>query len=504
MRHPVFASKKESGQALLVVIAALGIFILAALGFALDISRWYTEKQVLHSQADAAAQAAMMSVFDGTELTDGFLPPFPVTCGGSSTPCQYATQNGFQTGDTVTVNFPLFGGAPGVPLSPTDLINVTRVTAKRPVPLTFMQYVMGNPRVSPLSVTVQATAAIVQINSTVPLIVTHPTLSGALNVSGPLTVCGGPERGIEVNSSDAAAANVTATINLAQGGPTDTNATCSGNGASLAVWGGPTGAPGPVSLGSGQYVQPASPIRDPLASVAAPALPAAHLPSVTDTPGGANGCPATAPANCTVYYPGLYTGAADSIPAATDTNTIMAFTPGIYYMQGANFGSGTEGMVMAVGQTDPTTGWTGNMLVYMTGTGAPATTGAVNITSNVIAGLTPAVNLVGSPFASPYEGMLFFVDRTAAAQTHTISDAGGGLSLSGAIYMTNYLGVMLIAPAQYQTLQLTGNGAGSSISGLIVASALSVSGTGFTVSRTPGTTGTSTALIPVRQVALVR
>lgn len=520
LNQPVIVKHTEKGQAAVFMILASGIFLFGVMGLALDISRWYTEKQAVTAGADAAAEAAMMSVFDGTNSggTSPFFPPAAITCTGGAgdpAPCQYATFNGLnQNGDSVNISFP--ASAAGVSLSPYDPYPVTQVNVQRPVPLTLMNYFLLANGFStsngPLTVNVQATAAIVMTESPVPLIVTHPTLTQAFTASGPLTLCGGPQRGIQVNSSDPAAVNLTAVVNLSNAGPTDPAANCSGTGADFGVWGQPTAAPAQLTLGTGNYIEPASPIWDPLASVAAPALPAAHAPPVTDTPGGPFGCPATAPANCTVYYPGLYNGAGDSIPAATDTNTVMAFTPGIYYMQGANFGSGTEAMLMAVGQTDTATGtgWTGNMLVYMTGTGVPAATGAINITSNVIAGLTPAVNLVGAPITttnndinSAYDGMLFFADPTSAAQTHTISDLGGGILLSGTIYITNTLPLMLANPAQYQTLQLQGNGTTSVVDGEIITSALSVSGNGFTVARTPGSTGTSTAEVLVRQIALV-
>src|SRR5690242_5086770 len=96
---------------------------------------------------------------------------------------------------------------------------------------------------------------------------------------------------------------------------------------------------------------------------------------------------------------------------------------------------------MSTGLTDPktSTGWTGNMLVYMTGptTSGIASTGYVNITSNGTA------NLVGSPSASAYRGILVFQDRSSAGHNtanHTNPHAlsgGGSISLTGTLYFNN-------------------------------------------------------------------
>jgi Flp pilus assembly protein TadG len=49
-----------------LVVLALGIFLLAAIGLGIDGSRLYAERQMAQAAADATAQAAMMSIFDGT------------------------------------------------------------------------------------------------------------------------------------------------------------------------------------------------------------------------------------------------------------------------------------------------------------------------------------------------------------------------------------------------------------------------------------------------------
>lgn len=117
-------------------------------------------------------------------------------------------------------------------------------------------------------------------------------------------------------------------------------------------------------------------------------------------------------------------------------------------------------MYMATGYTDTGTnttgtGWTANMLVYITGPAGNSTNaGAINLGAN------GSIYLTGPPTGSAYMGMLFFQDRSSVAQSHSLG-GGGNLRLLGTIYPTNTLGTMSTTPAQYQSLSLQG-GSGSS------------------------------------------
>ena len=105
------------------------------------------------------------------------------------------------------------------------------------------------------------------------------------------------------------------------------------------------------------------------------------------------------------------------------------------------------------------------MVVYNTGAGT------FDIGANATA------TLVGSDNTSFYQGILFFQDRDGAARTHSLG-GGGSITLTGALYMTNWLTVMKNQPSQYQTLNLGGN-SGIQINGSIVVSALNMAGTSF-------------------------
>src|SRR6478672_12097824 len=93
---------------------AMSVFLLGAVGLAIDGSHLYAQRQLAQAAADAAAQAGIMSIFNVTNTTGTHA--FTATAGSSftcstsdaKTPCYYAqTLNGFnQTSDTVTVAFP--------------------------------------------------------------------------------------------------------------------------------------------------------------------------------------------------------------------------------------------------------------------------------------------------------------------------------------------------------------------------------------------------------------
>src|SRR5262249_10627744 len=142
------------------------------------------------------------------------------------------------------------------------------------------------------------------------IIVLHPTLSGAFqkNGSNVIQICGGPKRSIQVNSSSATGIVISGSsgsVDLSKAGPLATPGNCDGTGADFGDFGGPGTYPGTLTLGTvGKYVQPASPIRDPLITVAAPANPGpGNAGTITAVTSGNYGCPV---ATCKLYSPGLY------------------------------------------------------------------------------------------------------------------------------------------------------------------------------------------------------
>lgn len=502
--------KREAGQAILIVVLAISLFMLGALGFAIDGSHLYAQRVMAQAAADAAAQAGMMSIFDGTSGAWGsHTAGLSFTCGTSDTAaaCQYAQgMNGFNlTGDVVTVTpNPTVTVCPGNACLSGDPINLLQVTVQRSVKTTLMALL------GPSASTIKAVgiAGIVAITSPTPIIITHPTMAGALNMNGNtgITITGGPQRSIQINSSGtnpagaAYAGPSSGNVDLSGAGP-------SGTGGDFGTFGGPATNPGNVLLGTtGHYLDPASPVQDPFASVSPPAKPTTTPPQNGQSCsilGHCGNCPGGA-SSCTEYLPGLYT-------SGINTASISMFDPGIYYLENGGFSTKNSTVGMCGGcATDPTT--VSGILIYdtvttpKTGTITPTNcdaTGGFTIDTNSVdvfwgAGVSSA-NLTGVP-SSPYYGLLFFEDRNACSQTHTLGKGNGCFSIIGTIYITNLLSTMVAYPTSlYQSVLYHGTPCtGVQNYGEIIVSQLTVKGTsGINMGLFPS------GFLKVRQVALV-
>ena len=291
-------SRREKGQALPLLILALGLLLLGGLGLAIDGANLYAEGQMAQVAADAAATAGAMSLLQGVDVS-GKTTYFRRLRLGSRVrqqkklPCQYARLNGFgaSADDTVFVDFrPVTRQLPAAIrarfLRPT--VNQIRVTITRSVNNSFIRMLGG-----PLSTPIKATsiAAIVTVQSPVPILITDPSNSNTLSMNGTtsITICGGPSRSIQVNSSNSQAYGGGGTVRLSKAGPADTSRDCtSGTGAILASWRREIlTEPGAESLGTmGHYISPSSPVQDPFANVSPPPVPSAApspIPGVKST-----------------------------------------------------------------------------------------------------------------------------------------------------------------------------------------------------------------------------
>ncbi len=463
--------------------------------------------------ADAAAQAGIISIFHGTNTSGTYqfpTGPSPFYCGTSDaqTPCYYAeAMNGFNslagcsvpgTSDCIKVDFPAASGA---------ALSEIRVTVQKSVGTILMQLL------GPSASTIRAsgTAAILNQRSPVPILVTHPSNSGSFNAGGSggtakIQICGGGQVSIQVNSTSSSAVtwNGNPMLDLRYAGP-------KGLGNCSVLAGGDfgfLGGPDPSSIVEyGTYGHPDHPslFDDPLATVTDPVptnFPTPTNPPTATVTSGSNGCPASV-SSCLVYSPGIY---ASDISVGTGSIKGAIFKPGIYYLENANFSIQANGAVsMATGWIAPAdpatptgtgTGWTGQMMVYMTGTSrgtaaAPASIGQISFAGG------SSANLSGPVGDANYQGILFFVDRYAAAQSHSF-DGGGGLALTGSVYTNNWKTFMTSAPTQYQTLTFSGNaGSSTTLTGEIITGALNLQGT-------PGIRMNLTSpLSNVRKVALI-
>src|SRR5690349_14578252 len=103
-------SKAQSGQVMLFTVLGLGIFMIGAMAFAIDLSNLWFRRQAAQTAADAACTAGAMDLLVdantsvtnqggfNTKASGGDANPF--TCGNLSvsgqtpSPCSYAATNG--------------------------------------------------------------------------------------------------------------------------------------------------------------------------------------------------------------------------------------------------------------------------------------------------------------------------------------------------------------------------------------------------------------------------
>src|SRR5712692_3004738 len=258
--------RHESGQVMLFVLLGLGLFLIGAMAFAIDMSNLWFNRQAAQTAADAACTAGAMDMLvdytNGTTGQGGFPvsgTPTAVDCSTSQTPapCQYATLNGFDSAISQTsansgalgnnVTFQVSATAP--PGLPSSAIPPTTVAANAflsvkitdNIPTFFAGMLRGTTR---QNVGAVAVCGVIQATSPIPILVLHPTLQQSFSVQGNpnISIVGGPSKSIQVNSCSTSggsspcqtnvAANVggSATVNLCAGGATY----C---GSSMGVWG---------------------------------------------------------------------------------------------------------------------------------------------------------------------------------------------------------------------------------------------------------------------------
>ena len=373
--------RRDDGQVTIFVVLALAIFLIAFVGFAVDMTNLWFHRQMAQGAADAVCQAGIMDVLvmaeGGSVPGAGFTPNQPFDCGPGgplgnplpdSAPCIYGRYNGYDVrpglvantpSAMVSVSFP--GSVPGAPPAPPNTlapVPYLRTDVVDRVGLTFATLVMGQ-RTS--DVRAFAECGLVLAKVPIPIIVLNPVCAHSFEVSGSATVkiVGGPSRSVQVNSnstfppgpprcaaSTSASSNQcvgNATIDLSLGGPNFT-------GSNFGTFGGQSPSPPGFLPGmTGSWSSPSSPISDPFAFMAPPPPPP-NAPPATAVPYGALGCPDQTgndpdgdgifpgpmlTSGCIQYHPGYY-----DRPIVVTGYTAL-FDPGVYY----------------IAPTDYTTGW---------------------------------------------------------------------------------------------------------------------------------------------------
>ncbi len=411
--------RHQAGQASILVVLMLSLFLLAVLAFAVDYTNIWFQRQQMQTAADAACQAGAMDVYQlasGQTLPNmGFVLGTAGNCNSYSsngpTMCWYANKNGFNgyTSGAATVAWTFPSSVPGVTAPPSSIAAYPflQVSVSLPVKTYFSTLLTAS---QTQLVAASSTCGLTAIMQGAPIMILHPSLSGSLSYSGgaSLTIVGGPPRSIVVNSSSVTAVSCgsSGVIDTSKGGPNFT-------GSEVGTYGGPHTAPGPstgcngtnsntgLTAGfnggtTGHWDWPASPVPDPYAAVPA----AAGIKTVTPLTKVAHGngtyyynlaapemdgCPDTAPTNygnyndstwwtcnlglygskswycrgCHEYAPGYYPNG-----ISENGNDVITFLPGVYYMDGnlAIGGSDTIRMAKAcansqgVVNSTPTTG----------------------------------------------------------------------------------------------------------------------------------------------------
>lgn len=496
----------QRGSAFLLVIV-LGTALLGIVGLALDGGNLYVTKQRAQAAADAAAEAGAMDLYRGYGSTSA-----------SASAVAYGVKNGFASTE-VDPEYPdcstLAWCSGHVTLS-GDSPNLIQVTITKVVNTVFLR-VLG---INTTTVKAVATAGITVEPQPVPILVLHPSASGsfAKNGSNTIQICGGPPRSIQVNSTSTtsiAISGASGTVDLSHAGPLDTAGDCTaGTGADFANVGIQNPYPGTLLLGVGHYVSPASPIADPLLTVAAPAVqpPAPLAPVIANTAAAeaAHNCPTS----CTIISPGYYDGTTNRL------DTISGYTimrPGIYWInhKGFQLGSGTIiRMASAAGDmSDPKTGttWTNQVLIF-NNPQSPVSSSDDIFSISANSGKLPGNNTYpsadcpsggncfnGTPVTSAYKGILFFQSRATATTLNHQLQGGGGLTVSGTIYLT-HTAASIAGDGKYQFLSLQGNSGGTTkVQGEIIVDELSLGGSANITMNLM-----SAATFAVRQVALVQ
>lgn len=378
----------ESGQIMVSMLLMLAIFLLAIVGFAVDLTNLWFHRQAAQTAADAACQAGaadMLVLATGTSLPNmGFTPGTPGDCSsGAGTICFYANANGYNgagfsadaASNSVTWSFP--STVPGVTTPSASLTSYPflKVVVTENVKTYFLYTIHGT---SYQKVAASSTCGVSgEIQQGAPILVLNPTIPKALYLSGGahIVIVGGPRNSIQVNSSADGAPNANSSSNAVycsggSGYPIDTSlAGPTGQGGDLSIHGGPAnnqlcGSDTILYDPTGtHWKSPVATVANPYTSVPAPTLPAAPVAASHPVPGaparpttqgtwvatGVDSCPNTNPkqhyltysaqygdvyGNCLEFNPGYYPNGINLTQLADYSSDVAMFMPGVYYLNG--------------------------------------------------------------------------------------------------------------------------------------------------------------------------
>ncbi len=379
--NPRARPNRESGQAIVLVAVALGLFMLGALGLGIDGAQMYAHRQMAQAAADAAAQAAIMSLLRGTNSTSthpfstgsSFTCSVPPAALDLRTPCVYAQNNGFGTSaDTVVVSFP--ESVSGVNLS-SDPTPAVSVSVQRVLSTGLIRFA----GITSSTVKAKATSGILVSVPPECVYVLDPSAANAFTAGGGASVT--MNCGIAIGDSNKVAATVT-------GGATVSASAISITGG-YTVNGGATVSPLPVTG------VPAA--GDPFASVSGPT--AGSCDYTNYHPGWGSW----------TLNPGTYCGG-----ITIDNGSTATFNAGTYIVNGG-------GIHFTGGASISGSG----VMFYLTGTNASYASVAMDGGASVT---------LSGPASGAYMGLLFFEDRSIVSNKNATFTGGASLNLTGSLY----------------------------------------------------------------------
>ena len=302
-------SDGESGQASILLVLILGLFLIASMGFAVDLSSMWLQRQAAQSAADAACVAGSMDMLylqNATITTSpGFSAGAASDCSSSSSAaiCKYAAFNGFAATtsasswgtstpvNAVAVSWTFPASVAGAKASAGVTYPFLKVVIQQKAPTWFVS-LLG---IKSMTVGASCTCGLGPGAGVAPLVILNPTNASSLSLTGGvhIVIAGGPTVSIQVNSSSPTAV----ACNGGNGYSIDTStAGPSGTGGRLSIVGGPklnpycgafTALNDPQNL---LWISGAGPVANPYAGVPRPSQPIAPQ-FLTSTPvGDTTGC----------------------------------------------------------------------------------------------------------------------------------------------------------------------------------------------------------------------
>ncbi len=479
MKHHSLRLRKDSqsGQASVFLLLMLATFLLAAVGFAVDLSSMWFHRQAAQSAADASCVAGAMDMLYLNRGTITTSPSFTAgtagDCNSSSAAaiCRYAGFNGY-TATAAAAGWGTSTPAGAVAVSWTFPTSVTGVSVSAGITYPFLKVVvqekpatwfMGLLGVKSMTVGASCTCGLPPGSGAPPLVILDPATTSALWVSGGahIVITGGPAVSIGVNSSanGSPSSNSSSNAVYCDGGngyPIDTStAGPLGHGGQLAIVGGPAtnqycGAQTILNdTANTLWKSPASATADPYASVPAPTQPIAPQVLTSNPVGDTTGCIQNAVASgsngCArkdATY-GLITGiwvgpGTDSCPNTIANNSVATLhnvgqDPGTYVMYYGNCLEFTPGYYPTGINVTTLAGWANDVAIFQPGVyylNGNLTVGSSSTIRNAWIGTQPSTLGVMFYFLS---GGPLFSGGSGAANSHISSIPSYYLNCSSSV-----------------------------------------------------------------------